>query len=373
MRKKIISILLAVVIVFTISACNKNDKSDNYNNSNLNYNEPETPGFVTSPMKYSFPEFLFDKDKITLLSRKLYTSFDYDSANKEIESMLIEGNYTDFCFSEGKYYRYKHNGLYGVMDASGNVKLEAVYSDIEQLRSDLFILQNGNKKTYAFINSAKDFVISKEGEYDWIYKDNQLEIAQTEQELTGPSEETVDGTKYYLETPNGKVVYNKYYDLIVEASFNSFDSQISGKCCYSAYSDESYFILIFDEYYNLTVYEGSYGSVAVNFEDSSGSCYILSRDDYDQIRSLAESFKYTECLPVPSAVGDNIVITFGTDKTTQEVLTMYSDGFCLLESVDENGKKELNYYNIDTYAFVDTVDWVNTVLSKEYVTEQFEE
>ncbi|NLZ46068.1 MAG: hypothetical protein GX896_05190 [Clostridiales bacterium] len=204
MFNKFLCVLLTLCMSLILVSCNGRKAPNNKNDLELNNNELESPKFVTPPVKYIFPEFLLDTERITLLSRELYNSFDIGSANKDISSVYLGQIVSNFCFSEGKYYRYRYNSRFGIVDAEGKVKLEANYSEIKQIRSDLFLLSNfgTGEKSYAYVNSDKEFVITPKGEYDWIYLDNQLKISQTDQELANVDENVVGKIQYFIESPN---------------------------------------------------------------------------------------------------------------------------------------------------------------------------
>ncbi len=363
--KRIMSFLLAGVVLFSFSACenNNNDDSSTYTPS---VNANDNLRFVTKSVSYSFPDFLTDNDSISVLSRLVYKSFDVEKNNKisDETEKTPNGYVCDVSFLNGKLKRFKHQDKFGLVDENDNVKLQGNYSSIVQIRPELFELVKDGKKQYATFDENYDVKIIDGKDFDWVFKDGSVSISNVPSDNAEVSAEITDATKYTLKTPDGKTVYDKSFDSINETSKENFDPD--AKNVYTAYSGETYYIIIFDKYYNYSVYEGCYGNINIKIGDQEGNCYILNHDHYVQLLSLTSCFDYSQT-DNENKSEDYVYVDFSVSKNNQTKFLIFNNGYCEISSPSEDsGETVTKKYMVSQECFADVVDWICTNLSHDY-------
>lgn len=365
MIKKYLCVFLAFAISFSMCSCNNNGNDETDTISPVQ-NEENEIYFVSKHVSFSFPEFLKDNDNISMFSRLLYQNFDYKKVNTvNDENEKTEGGYVcDMSFANGKLKRFKYTDKFGIIDDEDNIKLHGNYTSIVQLRPDLFELVLGNKKIYATLDEDNNFKFIDDKSFEWVFKKGMLEISTVSVDKAEAGVDVTEGVKYALKTPDGKTVYDKSFDSITEISKDNFD--IECESIYSAYSGENYYLIVFDKYYNYSVYEGSYGNISLQIGNNKGNCYILSYEHYAQIMSLISCFDYSESKVLEKS--DNYVyIDFSVSKNSQSKFLICDNGYCELSSPsEETGNTEVKKYTVSKECFADVVDWISTNLSEDY-------
>ena len=368
MYKKIFSLfLLAGMILLTSCSGDSGSlesgeqNSDTFDSNNLN--------FVTKPIEYSFPEFLLDTEDISIFSRQIYSNMDNCNVAVSSDDQPLVGYYVDLSFSGGKLYRYRYNGLYGVVDSEGNEKLEPLYTSVVQLRPDLLELVREGETLYASIDAEYNISLVEDDSFDWIFEKNQITVIRTIQQTdVADADGGNTAAKYTLKTADGGYIYQQSFDSVAELVRDDYDFDCEQ--IYNAYLSGANYLIVIDKYYNYRVYEGDYATVEVSVGENTGSCYVLSYDHFVEISSLTDSFKMTESREDSQKEGDYVKITFG-DSELSEVLVIYSDGYTEQSLFNaELNEMVTSYYKVDREAFADVVDWITRVLSTEYVTEE---
>lgn len=365
MRKKVWGLLLSVMLGLYCCSCS-NDSSDGVGVVTPFDREEDDINFVINPPTYSFPNFLLKSDNFSKFSRLVYNSFDVDTVNEPFdEPVKTEGGYQcDAEFSDGRFMRFIYGNKYGIIDINGEIKLQGIYNSIRQIRPELFELKTESKTVYAVVDENDNIAVVKDDAYKWLAEKTKPEISQAVPENGDNVAEVTEGTRYILKTPDGKTVFDRSFDSIAESSKENFE--LDCESVFTAYSGGSYYIIVFDEYYNYSVYEGSYGTVNVAVNDNSGSCYILSYDHLVQLLSLFSSFEYVEGETEPSE--DLVTVDLTSSASNQNRYVISSSGSCEITSVAEDGVTlVVNKYKLPYECFADVVKWVDTVLSTEYV------
>ena len=346
-----------------------NDNSDKIGVVTPFENEEDEIHFVTKTDVIKFPEFLSDKESISRFSRLVYTSFDFEKTNSETEDEIsVDGGYKcDVAFSGVNLYRFIYNGNYGVVDDIGNVKLQGVYSSIRQLRPELFELVYNGKATYATLDEDNNFVFVEDDSVKWVFEKNKLEITQATIEAGDNVTEVPEGVKYHLKTPDGKIVYDRSFDSIAETSKDTLG--IECEIVFTAYSGGSCFYIVFDEFYNYKVYEGSYGNVKVQIGEDKGECFILSYEHLLQVLSLFSCFDFEQNSAVTPT--ENIIqFDFNSGKNAQTMYSISDNGYCEIVSPADDGLSFVTTkYKVSSECFADVIDWIDSVLSTEYTFE----
>jgi len=358
-------LISALVVCMTTCSC-ENGSPDSIGVVTPFHNEESEIHYITSTDKIIFPQFLENKDDISLFSRLLYTNFDYDLTNKPLgETLTVEGGYKcDMKFSNGKFFRFAYNKNYGIVDDKGNVKLQGVYSSIKQLRPDLFELIYNGSKTYATVDADNNFVFVEDDCFNRVFGKTKPEITQSVTNSGDNIADVHDAMKSYLKTPDGKIVYDRGFDSVVESSKKTLG--IECESVFTAHSGGVCYVIVFDKFYNYKVYEGSYGNVQVQLSEKNGSCYILSNDHLLQIVNLFSCFDYEESKAMKPI--DNFVsVELNSAKNNNTKYYICDNGYCEITSVSETGEAPVKtVYNVSKECFADVLEWINLVLSTEY-------
>lgn len=366
------AICLVVMLCVSIMACGCN----NDNSEIIGVVTPSKPNeneisFVKKPVSYSFPEFMLENDNISKFSHMVYRNFDIDKTNTPLETPeKTKGGYVcDLTFLNGRLKRFKYMDKFGLIDENDNVKLQGNYSSIRLVRPDLFELVGIDGKTvYATYNDNADIVFLTEENiqsFEWIFKKGSLTVTNVTSDSVDNSPEVTDVVKYSLKTPDGKIVFDKSFDSIVETIPEGLGMNIDAEYAYTAYSGEIYYFIIFDKFYNYSVYEGIYGNIDIQIGKNKGSCYILNHDHYVQILSLTASFDYKET-DKEAKTDDYVFFDFSVSKFNQNKYLIYNNGYCEFTTLDENGEPVTKKYMVSKECFADAIDWVNINLSEDY-------
>ncbi len=325
---------------------------------------------------YTFPSFLNAIEEPDLLSRQVYQSFD----KKAVEKSVTNQKFSDFnCIAKiaDKVYTYSSGGLVGLLSADGEIVIKAdKYHKITAVSGDLLMC--------SYTAKEKDKDKEKElADYFRIYENGTVakydrkgfsadsiviaEYADTDQ-ATGE-----DFKKYILQTEPGKNVEDPTGNSLWDSAEKCDPQNIKTGKTYRAYfkvskSGASYYIC-FDEYYNYVIYEASYARIRLKVGNVSGECYVQSFDDYTELSRMVKSFGKAAAATTPDGneALDYIQITFGLNSPDQFVMTVSSDGWCLMDNLTHNNQPDNKYFACyDKDSFVSLVLWVQEVLSKEY-------
>lgn len=365
MFKKPVSLVLCLTVLLSCCSCS-NESSDSAPLVSPSVKENDDIRFITKSVSYSFPEFLSENENISVLSRLVYKSFDVEKTNTigEENEKTPNGYVCDISFLNGKLKRFKFGEKFGLVDEKDNIKLQGNYSSIKQIRPDLFELEKDGEKQYATFDENYDVKILQDDSFDWVFKDNSLSVTNVSVETVDNSADISDVTKVALKTADDKNVYDRTFDSITETKKENYD--INAKCIYTAYSGETYYVIVFDEYYNYSVYEGSYGNINVKISDREGNCYILNHDHYVQLLSLTSCFDYTQTEDAQLS-DDYVYVDFSVSKNNKMKYLIYNNGYCEISSPsDETGEIVTKKYMVSTECFADVVDWISVNLSEDY-------
>ncbi len=357
LKRALTAMLCLSLTAAILSGCDKNDTSSTTTTTTTTSVDGISP-VVEQEYEYSFPSFLENKDAISLFSNLTYSSFDARSASSPVTEQPFENAECENSFLNGTYYSYKSDNKRGLLDSEGNVLLSAGYSDIVMIRPDTFLLTNeaGDEK-YAFVGENGIVTTEEDGKNNWFTLAEPLKISQT-------SDNEASTVSYYLEAANGKVVYDKYWDVLEPVTLDT-----AGVASYSAYLGDAHYYIVFDKYYNYKIYEGSYALVEVFVDGKFGSCYILSIEDLNEISSMIDSFgNISGTKPSPTSEDiDYVKFTFGNTPGNKSAITISADGFVYIEAIgSEDGIYKKYFSIVDKMCFSDVINWINSELSKEY-------
>ncbi len=359
LRKLLAMSLCLSVVLATFTACDSKDSSGSSSTTTTTSSVDGIEPVVEPEYDYSFPEFLEDKDSISLFSNLIYTSFDSRTASVAVTEQPFENATCEQAFLENSYYSYVSGNKKGLLDAEGNVVLAANYTEIAIIRPDAFLLTNeqGEEK-YAYISENGILTSEQDGKNGWFTSPEPLKINQA-------TDSETNIVSYYLEAANGKVVYDKYWDYIEPTLLDT-----AASASFSAYIGDAYYFIIFDKYYNYKIYEGSYATVEVYAKGQYGSCFVLSIDDFNEISSMIDSFGISPDKRVSptSPQTDYVKFTFGNTASNKKLVTISADGFVYTESMNPEDGTSYKYFSlVDKICFVDIMDWISDELSHEYV------
>lgn len=359
-KKLLTAIACMLLVMSALSACDSSGTSSNAETttttSSVDGIEP-----VTEPeYDYSFPEFLANKDAISIFSNLIYSSFDSRAASVSVTQQPFDDVTCEQSFLNNIYYSYISGNKKGLLDAHGNVALAANYTEIVMIRPDTFLLTNeAGEERYAFISENGIITTEPDGKNSWFLNSEPLKINKA-------TDNETNAVSYYLEAANGKVVYDKYWDYLEPTSLDT-----AASAAYSAYLGDAYYFIVFDKYYNYKIYEGSYATVEVYAKGQYGSCFVLSIDDFNEISSMIDSFGITQSAKASPTNNktDYVKFTFGNTASNKKLVTISADGFVYTEAMDSEDATAYKYFSlVDEICFTDVMNWIDDELSKEYIS-----
>lgn len=304
---------------------------------------------------YEFPEFLNRIGETDILSNVNTKSFDASMVT-EVSEQPFEG-YDCKYFYPG-FYIYESGGFEGVLDSDGNVVLNAdTFSRVEFVSPTLIRL-------YLYDFDSSNFVyadISDKNAPQIIdnYKFRSADIKTAERK-----QEDSDRVLVYLEV-KGVQVGSFGFDSAQQKDISELPADSGAVKAYTVTKDGAYYIITFDEFYNYTIYEGTYASININIAGQSGSCYIMSYEDTIEAKTLTDSFAKSENTAQATEQDDYISFDFGLYGEDDYLVTVYSSGAYISQGV-KGGVEFYESANVDTRCFVDLVRWTDSVVSKEY-------
>ncbi len=349
----------AVVCMSMLSSCDSENQSSIAETSTPDSTVDGIEPVVEQEYEYAFPEFLTNKDAISLFSNLVYSSFDARNVTAAITEQPFENVQCEMSFLDGTYYSYLSDNKRGLLDAEGNIVVVAAYTEIVMIRPDAFMLVNelGEEKL-AFVGENGIINTKENGKNNWFTSAEPLKIVQA----TNNEDNTVT---YFLQAANGKVVYDKYWDYLEPTVLDT-----PASATYSAYLGDAYYFIVFDKYYNYKIYEGSYATVEVFVDGQYGSCFVLSIGDFNEISSMIDSFgSFSGAKASPQQQNtDYVKFSFANSSSKKKTVTISEDGFVYTEAIDPEDGTSYKYFTlVDKICFTDVIDWINGELSKEYV------
>ena len=360
MFKKACLMAFCVIYSLLICSCQNNGQASN-EVINPVVQEKNKIEFEASSFTYNFPEFLKNSENLTLLSRVLYKSFDYDKCNMKIENTVNDKFVCDRTFLNGSFYRFIGGENFGIINADGEIIIDSVCSEIVQIRPDLFELIIDGKLYYATTDAENGLKIVEDESFDWVFNGDKPTVEQTNAVV---GENLAETARYAIKTPDGKNVYDRTFETVAESNKDSYEN--SPQFVFTAYSEGVSYIILFDKYYNYTVYEGSYGTVSVAIGDEIGSCNILSYDDYHKLLSLVSSFDISE-KKIVSKTNRIVQIKFSHYAGDETTVMLCSNGYFEITSVDPTTREPITTITtVSRECFSDVVEFVDTVISSEY-------
>ena len=349
--------LACAVSLLLLCGCDEAPGSSSSTGEKAQKQTTSVPAQPVEVKEYSYPEFVKNKAVKDMLSNVISTGFD----PKEAETFLKVSPFKDYncdrCLG-GEYYTYYEDDLVGILNSDGQVILQPdKYSAAEMVAKDLILLtpaKGKNKVEFFLVNGGTGSIISRE------------EAAQVS--VCPISTDGITSEQYSLEVRGVTAadVYDKIEKadpagIVTERKFSEIYKAVIGNRCY---------YLVLDEYKNITVCEAPYALISFKIGGEFGQCYVLDGDDHTELLKMIHSFGIETISVKPSKdeTLDYIRIESGLNIGEKRTVTMSPDGFCLTETVTENGvpNRFFSLYPKDT--FVDLVSWVAEVASKEYGT-----
>ena len=294
------------------------------------------PSFSPNAPSYGYPEFLSKIDTADTLLNISFTSFD-KSLVTEVTVQPFEDKECLVSYS-GRYI-YKQGGFVGVLDNDGSIILpadtfaRAEFVSHSMLRMYLYDFE-GSDYVYADISDKQSPKIIESSPF----KSSSIKVSERGQ--TG-------------------------YDSISQKDISELPSGLGCKKAYTVTKDGAYYIITFDEFYNYTIYEGTYAKIDLSIAGRPGSCYIMSYEDDLEAKTLIDSFKRFEDDDTDTREDDYISIDFGLYGDDDYIVTLYSSGKLISQGV-KDGSQFFTSAKVDKRCFGDLVRWVDSTVSLEY-------
>ena len=311
--------------------------------------------FKPNVPSYSRPAFLDKIDTTETLSNVNYRSFD-ESLVTEVTTQPFEDKECLTACSGS--YIYKQGNFVGVLDSDGNAIIEAdtfakaEYVAPKMLRMYLYDF-DGSNFVYADISDKSDPEIKE----DYSFRSSNIRMSERRVEDS-------DRVLLYL-IANGSMVTQTGYDSVSQKDVSELPAAINCKKAYTVTKDGAYYIITFDEFYNYTIYEGTYAKIDLSIAGKPGSCYIMSYEDNLEAKTFIESFRRTEDDDADTREDDYISFDFSLYGDDDYIVTLYSSGK-LISQGTKDGEPFYSSGKVDKRCFGDLVRWVDTTVSKEY-------
>ncbi|WP_028510738.1 hypothetical protein [Ruminococcus sp. NK3A76] len=313
------------------------------------------PSFSPNVPAYGYPSFLERIEPSDSLSNINYRSFD-PSQLTEVTTQPFEDKECLQAYS-GRYI-YKEGSFVGVLDSDGSVIMQAdTFAKAEfvsptMLRMYLYDFE-GSDFVYADISDKNDPKI----EETHTFKSSNIRTSERRVEDS-------DRVLLYI-VANGVTVGQTGYDSVSQKDVSELPSDISCQKAYTVTKDGAYYIIAFDEFYNYTVYEGTYAKIDLSIAGKPGSCYIMSYEDNIEAKTLIDSFARSEDDNSDTRDDDYISFDFGLYGDDDYIVTLYSSGK-LISQGTKDGSQFYSSAKVDTRCFGDLIRWVDSTVSKEY-------
>lgn len=362
---KILSVSTAMIITaVSASSCRNNtDKNSGLGAGSVAASESQqnaagTDGNVKIK-SYRFPEFMEDMTNADVLSNVIYTSFDSASLMVEPEKQPFDGYKCTACFN-GEYYIFKEDENYGLLNSVGEIIIPADGVSRISAASDHLLQVKYDDGTTGYYRTADDFAYPETiAEFDV----TRISFAPHEPAESG-------GGETYTLRLDGYDIYETQFSSVSPVEISNLDTSKKGEAAYRASAGSSNYYIVFDKFYNFTVYEAEYGFISLKIGGRYGECYILGSDDFAELETLISSFGRESSVKAPGKDenGDYIQITMGAEGDPQKVITVSADGYCLTDNRTIEPGEGGKYFSVmNSETFIDLVNWVDTALSVEYL------
>lgn len=342
---------------FMLAGCSS-DEGSRGENEGLAVVDNGSGRYSVSTPHYEFPEFMTELSDVDILSNVNTKSFDASMVT-EVTDQPFEGY--SCTYSYPGLYIFEKNGFVGLIDSDGNTVLEAdTFAKAEFASPTLIRLYlydfDGSDYVYADISDKTDPVIID----DYKFRSASIKTVERKQEDS-------DRVLVYIEA-NGSQVGSTGFDSAAQKDITELPENSGAVKAYTVTKDGAYYIITFDEFYNYTIYEGTYASINLKLDDKAGSCYIMSYEDTNEAKTLIDSFTKYENTVAEENEGDYISFDFGLYGEDDYFVTVYSTGVYIAQG-RKNGVQFYESARVDARCFADLVRWTESVVSKEYVTE----
>lgn len=350
------AVFLSLVVMLCGCSSGKSGVSDESQTSQTD-SLPEKSSVTVKT--YDFPEFLYPYGEAEELSSAVYTSFDEASVVVEPETQPFDGYKCTACV-DGSYYIYVSDDNYGLLNGDGTELISSSgVASITAISADVLKIEYEDGSLVHFRLDGVSGEMFMPEEFD------ESRIGFSKQS-GGEDEKDV-----YVLQLDGENLYETSWSSFEKADESLLDTSLEFAAFYKVSNGAADYYIGFDEYYNFTIYEKSYGFISAKVGGEYGECYISSYDDYTELQTLISSFGSESAVFSPSAdeTEDFVQISFGIDGGRSSVMTVSPDGCCFVETLNgENDEEAINKYFIamgeDT--FIDLINWMNCTLALEY-------
>ena len=306
--------------------------------------------------EYSYPEFVKDKPVKDMLANVINVGFDPKEAVSFLEASPFKDHNCDRCLG-GEYYTFYEDDFVGILNSEGRVILAPdKYSDAEMVASDLILLtypkKKGKGEDFFQVNGSGGSIISEEEAGSAAICPIMTDQSASEQYCLAVRGVTASDVYDRIEKADPSLI-------VTDKTFSEIYKAVIGNRCY---------YLVLDEYKNITVCEAPYAQISFKIGGEYGQCYVLDGDDHSELLKMIHSFG-TETISVKPSKDealDYIRIESGLNIGDKRTVTMSPDGFCLTETLTENGVPNRFFSLYPKETFVDLVNWVAEVAAKEY-------
>ena len=191
-------------------------------------------------------------------------------------------------------------------------------------------------------------------------------------ELLTDGDEEYQDSNHFVVTLDGERIYDSKWTSFEIVDPKKLDTSRNCSSVYSAWNGTGKYYLVFDRYYNLTVYKAEYAKVMLKIGEDYGECYITDPDDYDDLVTLINSFgnEGRDNTAETGSGGDYIKIAGGlSSEESKWIKTLTADGYCYTESFeDEDGSADISVDVMNPRTYTDLVDWTEAAVTSEYGT-----
>ncbi|MBP1532680.1 MAG: hypothetical protein IK999_00915 [Ruminococcus sp.] len=360
---------MAVVPLMLCAGCSSlADSNSTDENTTVSVKETKAVPDKVELKKYEFPVFLKDIKKNDALCSEVYASFYADTYMIDVTTQPFK-DYECTDFISNSLYVFKDGKFKGLLDTKGEVVLEAdTYTEIVPCSYNMLVMSKDKEQ-----GVPDDFyTFTDEGS---IKKTEPPEFDQRAVFISKSVSEENEGKEVFNIEAGGKTVGEGTgycdWDKIENVPTYTIDTAKNYSSIYRAEKYGAAYYICFDRFGNFNVYNGVYGCVRLKVGDTYGECYITDHDHYAELTRMLESFG--DCADVKAPAKDEaldfIQIELGSGSDEITTMTLSADGYCLTDH-SPVGEQQVNKYFslLDKESFVSLVQWVDQVLSEEYVT-----
>ena len=355
--KKLLVLTLSALLPLTIAcSCSNSDNDGEIFENGASSSSSDTDSDVTVKT-YEFPDFLVDSEGADVLSNVVYQSFDASALTSEIEVQPFDGYVCTQLFNESCYV-YEREDYFGllnfdgeeVISADGVTNITFVSDDLVQVK-----LESGGEAYYALDENGD---VSEQEPED--FDEDRISFEKYES-----GEE--DAQDYYLLEIDSQKVYDTQWTSFLKADISELNTSKACQTMFKASTGTRNYYILFDEYYNFTVYEAEYAFIRIKIGDDYGECYILDGDDYDELQTLISSFGTRSSRAAVSGDEDADYLQIEMGLNTNDVVTktFSPDGYCYTEKTADDSTENKFFTIMDSETFVDLVNWIGLTIESE--------